>query len=362
MNVRSTAEGGDRQDVVFVLTAVFAIFSMCALPASAAIIGTATLIKSPPGAAYSSPDAALGSPWVSYRLSVSSTNGEIIQAIQANITGQLHQRWNPDPDNDGAFLPTAQSTNQANGDTHLLAPSGSLFGSGPTEDNPGTGSPLASTATAKYGVGTSLQGAWSLVGANVGSAANVAYLVIPKGTEINWNISIQVADPNGATIGTLTAADFGWGFPPLNPPVVTPLDLTVPFLGLTVSGTVTATNSPTSWGPALNSLVLQSYTPNYGAPAGAPGLSIQPTWDPTTQQFSWNTQGSTRGDYVWGVSATNAGGTGNGLITAHLALLDPEPASMVLMAIGFVGLTGFARRRQSQRISERSFRSSRSVQ
>jgi hypothetical protein len=344
MNARTIVDDGDRLRLAFVLAAVFALSSVYALPASAAIIGTATLIKYPAAVPFGSPDAALGSPWESYQLSVAATAGETIQAIQANITGQLHQRWNPDPDNDGAFLPTARSTNMTNGDTHLMAPLGSLFGSGPTEDNPGTGSPLASNTSAKYGVGTLLQGAWALVGGNVGSSANVAYLVIPRGSEINTNISVRVANPDGTTIGTLTAADFAGFLFAETGPVVTPLDLVSIDLNGTVSGQVTGTNSPINWGPALNSLVLQSYTPNYGA-VGTVGYFAAPLWDPVTQQFSWNTTGAKRGDYVWNVSAANAFGTGFGTITVHIQLADgPEPASFVLAALAAIGLGAFVLR------------------
>ena len=322
------------------LTIITTLFA--ASMVQAAIIGTATLIKTPPGVAFASPDAALGAPWVSYRLSIASTNGEIIQAIQANITGQLHQRWNPDPDNDGAFLPTAQSTNVTNGDTHIMAPTGSLFGSGPTEDNPGTGSPLASTASAKYGVGTLLQGAWSLVGANAGTAANVAYLVIPKGTEVNTNITVQVANPDGATIGQLTAADFAVVL--LHPPIVNPLHFDVfrpTCHTCTVSGTVTASGIPTSWSPAGPDIALASYTPGFGAPANSPGLAIGAIWNPTTQAFSWDTTGSSLGTYTWNVSAANAGGPGNGTIS--VTITSPEPSSIVLAALASISVFGLAR-------------------
>ena len=140
---------------------------------------------------------------------------------------------------------------------------------------------------------------------------NVAYIVIPKGTEPNTVISVQVANPDGATIGQLSAADFA-GFPIGGgglAPVVNNLLIDNPAatgLNATVGGTVTATNSPTSWGPALNSLVLTSFTPGFGALPGVPGLLLQPSWNPATQAFSWDTSGSSRGTYVWGVSATNA--------------------------------------------------------
>ncbi len=340
MNGRSITGDGDRLGVIFTLTAAFGLFSVCALPASAAIIGTATRIKNPPAVPFGSLEAALGSPWESWQLSVVATAGETIQAIEATITGQLHQRWTPDPDNDGAFVPTAQSINATSGDSHLMAPTGSLFGNGPTEDNPGTGSPLASTASAQYGVGTILQGAWALVVGNAGSSANVAYLVIQKYDEFNTNVNVRVADSTGAIIGTLTANDF-FSVPEGRLPVILPLDLVSVSLNGTVSGQVTATTTTTSWGPALNSLVLQSYTPNYGA-VGAAGAFVAPLWDPVTQQFSWNTTGAKRGDYVWNVSATNASGTGNGTITVHVQLADgPEPASFVLAAFAAVGLAAF---------------------
>ena len=338
-----------------VLMAVLVGCCVCALPARASVIGTATLVKDPSaGLPFASPDSALGGPWVSYKLGIQATAGELIQAVDVSITGQLHQRWSS-TNSDGMYdTPTANSANAANGDSHFMATHTMLFASGPTEDNPATfaplggGSPLSPTNTVDtgYGVGTSMSAVFGIPGP-AATSMNLAYIVIPKGSESSLNIDVKVADPNGDIVSVLSVCNFlACGG---EPAVVTPLELFSYFPGTTVSGTVTATNNPTSWGPALNSLVLQSYTPNYGAPAGAPGLSIQPTWDPATQQFSWNTQGSTRGDYVWGVSATNAGGTGNGLITAHLALLDPEPSSFVLAALGMVGTVGFTRCRSVSR-------------
>ena len=39
------------------------------------------------------PTAQLGGPWVSYKLGIQATAGELIQAVDVSITGQFHQRW-----------------------------------------------------------------------------------------------------------------------------------------------------------------------------------------------------------------------------------------------------------------------------
>jgi hypothetical protein len=322
--------------------------------ASAGIVASATLIKDPSAALpFAAPDAALGSPWVSYKLVLTATGADTIQAVDATISGQLHQRWSASG-SDGVYdTATGNSTNATNGDSHFLATNTMLFASGPTEDNPATftplggGSPLSPTNTVDtgYGVGTSMSAVFGPPGAAL-TSLNLAYIVVQKTALPNLNIHVNALNPNGDIIATLTAADFGFGGAPPAIPVVTPLDIINPAatgLNATVGGTVTATNTPTSWTPALNSLVLASYTPNYGA-AGAVGFVSPPLWDPATQAFSWNTTGSKRGDYVWNVSATNASGTGNGTITVHQQAV-PEPATLTLFGLAAIGLVGVARRR-----------------
>ena len=175
--------------------------------ANAAIVLTATLAKHPPSVPFSAPDAALGAPWYSIKLGVKSTAGEQMQAFELSIFSiPLHQRWT-DSDFDEVFEPTGNSSvasGLTNGDTHLLAPTGSLFGVFPTEDNPGTGSPLPSTESALYGVGTNLSGAWGLF--TSATSANLAYIVTNNPYLIPFDGvgpvfgHLKVANPTGQLI------------------------------------------------------------------------------------------------------------------------------------------------------------------
>ena len=79
----------------------------------------------------------------------------------------------------GTYDPTPSSANQSNGDSHLRRPAGGLFFyMGPYEDNSGTGSPLADTVTADYGVGSFLQDVWGIPSPTT-TTASVAYIVVP---------------------------------------------------------------------------------------------------------------------------------------------------------------------------------------
>jgi hypothetical protein len=186
----------------FTLPALMAALCV-SVTAQAAVIMTSTLVRNPPGTPFTSPDTGLGSPWRGYTLGLETTAGELIGGINVLVTGQLHQRWTPGEDDDGnpTLLPTANSANATNGDSHLRAVAGGLFAWGPLEDNSLAGSPLANTATAAYGIGTYLRGAWGIP--NAQTTANVAYIVVPAGSEPTTNVIMEVANPMGDIIGRI---------------------------------------------------------------------------------------------------------------------------------------------------------------
>ena len=165
----------------------------------ATLIANATLVKNPPGTPFSAPEAALGAPWVSYQLSITSTNpAELIGAVDVTINGnKLHQRW-VDTDFDGTTDPTPQSPAIADGrgDSHLTAPAGSPFGFGPFETNTKAGSPLpGSPGATEYGLGN-LSGAWGLLVPS--TTANLAYIVInSQDASPRFDITVKAATPNG---------------------------------------------------------------------------------------------------------------------------------------------------------------------
>lgn len=325
-----------RKSVFLALVVALAAGSM----AQAAVIGSATLKGNPPGVAFTSPDAALGSPWVSYALDLSTTAGELIGGIDVSITGQLHQRWTFDEDQ-GVFVPTGNSANMTNGDSHLRAVTGALFGAGPTEDNPGTGSPLPDTATSDYGVGTSLSGAWGITAA--ASTASLAYIVVPATsltTPGQFAISVSVANPAGDIIGTLDRSAFA-GLPSAGGGTVTVGDLNLASLaaGDTVNGNVAIENVNTL---AFNNIAAPVFTPLIAGQTL--NLVSQPTLN-NTGAFSWNTDGAKRGTYAWAITGTGAGGaTDGGTITVTVPFV-PEPGTLVLFGLAFAGVAGVARRR-----------------
>lgn len=206
--MRRRGLGGTSVSASSILVSVVLLLSSWqAHSARGGILATVNLVRNPPATPFTAPDAALGAPWVGYSIGLEGNAGEIIAAVDVSITGPLHQRWVYNEDED-AYVPTATSANMTNGDSHLRALSGALFGFGPSEDNPGTGSPLANTDTTKYGVGSFLRGAWGIPTASQGSSASLAYIVVPSNQTSQLSIRVQVANPFGDIIADLDTSSF----------------------------------------------------------------------------------------------------------------------------------------------------------
>jgi hypothetical protein len=105
---------------------------------------------------------------------------------------------------------------------------------------------------------------------------------------------------------------------------------------------------------AANSAVIHTFTASdgYTPPEyvgwsdfvfNGPGIAIQPTFNPETQAFRWNTTGSRPGTYTATVTAWNFfNQSDTGTLTIQLV---PEPASTTLFGLMIVGLVGVSRRR-----------------
>lgn len=188
----------------------------------------------------------------------------------------------------------------------------------------------------------------AFIGAIPDSDVTFAQLVMKEGESVL--VSMGVFDNTGDRAGFTEVCIGACGPPPTNtPPDVT--DFVVNDHHATndspLSHQFAAVDAEQPAGPfTWDMLSLVSYTPNYGADAGAAGALVNPTLS-TGGLFDWNSVGSTRGDYVWSVRANDGQPTmnfGSGTITVHVTEV-PEPATFALFSLAMVGLVGVFRRR-----------------
>jgi hypothetical protein len=159
-----------------------------------------------------------GNDWVSYILGVSTDDGSKIQAVDVNLKGTFAQRWNWDADAQ-SFASTPNSLIATGGDSHLMMPSNALSPLAPSEDGSllnSAGLSLEGPDSFSYGAGSMMRGVWAVPGIESATTSmNLAYLVIPRGSESQLQYAIDGAGSNGDMLFQFRQ---GAAFPPLPPP------------------------------------------------------------------------------------------------------------------------------------------------
>ena len=173
-----------------------------------------------------------GNDWVSYVLGVSTDDGSKIQAVDVNLKGTFGQRWNWDADGQ-SFASTPNSLVTTGSDSHLMMPTNALSPLMPAEDGSllnSAGLPFGTPNSSSFGVGSTMHGAWAVPGIESATTSmNLAYLVIPRGSESQLEYAIDGADGNGNMLFQFRqGASFPPPLPP--PPFVTQIPPTLPAL------------------------------------------------------------------------------------------------------------------------------------
>ena len=193
--------------------------------------------------------------WASYILGVSGDDGSQIQAVDVSLVGTFRQELNWDADAE-CFVSTPNGLNISGGDSHLLTHPDALFAVAPTEDNSllSSGASLpALPGTLDNGLGSSMRTVWGVPRVTF-SSMNLAYLVIPRGSESQLQYAIDGAGPNGDMLFQFRQ---GAAFPPPPPkplplpPVVEPPIASPPIAPPSVDppGTITPPPPPSPTTP-----------------------------------------------------------------------------------------------------------------
>jgi hypothetical protein len=338
------------------IVTVLAIVCIAALESgsNAAVVPVISLVSDPPGTPFLTPEAALDSSWASYQLSLQSTAGEQIQAVDVRVNGTLHQRWT-DMDFDGIPDPTPTgNASDGRGDSHLTSPGNALFGLGPFENNSGNGSPLPDVPGAvDYGLGSILRAAWAF---NVVPTTNakIAYVVIPRDSLTQLKYNIYAADPNGDKFAAINSECPG------SVCTVPNIDVTGNDVDIADGDGMPSSIDGTNFGTVTKGSLQQRTFTIYSAGQGDLTLGLPTFTGPFSLVSSFDTllsegfsdsftvrlDTSALGTYPGSVSFATNDPTATPFNFSLSATVVPEPPTVLLGTLGLAGLFISARRRR----------------
>jgi hypothetical protein len=308
------------------IEALFAIVTLFrTTDAFSSLFLQATLDANPPNFPFQL-RGAMPAPWQSYQLSLVATAGEVIRAVDVEITGPMHQRWDDeDVPCEGIFCRPTPTGTPLNGGVDSSLSGFGLFALGPTENNSKTGSPLPHERYAEYGIGDHLAGAWGIL--NPQPVTYLAYIVVRNDELPNIQITVESADPQGNVYPALTAEDLVVTIP--QPPLT--IDAS---LGDWVRGTFVDHKLSLVQDTHFRWVDLHVVGPGGATPAIRPII--------LHGSIAWNSSNSALGLWTFYATAANAAGMDVATVTVNII---PEPATMTLVASALGGVVGFARRR-----------------
>lgn len=326
----------------FALSAVAAL--ALAGQAVAAVMGLSQVVNPP----FTTDTTLTG--YKGYILSVMTDDGSLISAVDVNITGNLHQRYNFNADLED-FAATPSSTNKTNGDSHLLVPATGLIGSAPAEDNNISASPVPDSASRDYGIGSFLRGAWGIPGTEQTNKAELAYIVVKDGETPNISVTANIASANGTF--SLSAS----AFPDLGGVVELPVLTATPATGSTIDfgwvpgntmKTLADAISLANTGPASTSINVTGVTitgadaalfsiPDFAAGTLAGGAAAT--------KFDAKFLGTNGATNPGVKTAVATFATSLGDVSYTLTATVPEPSTIALAGLALAGVVAFGRRR-----------------
>lgn len=134
-----------------------------------------------------------------YQWHLQTTDGSLIQRVDAQLALPMHQGWLPAHGTNG--IPSAigiPTFPGKNADSYLAPVEGALISSNQSENNNVLSSPLAGTSSYNYGIGDYLSGSFALLPVDQDTETPLAWTVVPNSySEVDFNYRLDVTTSSG---------------------------------------------------------------------------------------------------------------------------------------------------------------------